>query len=113
MIYELLRLRDGVDCSRLEAADLKGELIALAESDVQPSYVPMRAAACLITLFAGDPAVVDHARAWVSGEKLGLGMLVADRIGSFAVEDREGIVRAAVDPRVRRRLGVDVVEGGR
>lgn len=107
--YDALKLRDGADCAALGGgAEVRDELIALAEGDVQPAYVPMRAAACLVERFAGDPAVVERARAWVTEEQwAGLGMVVAARIDSFAVEDAVGIAQAAVvaeDRRVLRRI---------
>ncbi len=104
-LYGLLRLRDAVPCSEL-GEGVRDELIVLAEGGVGPPYVPVRAAGCLVELYAVDPVVVDRAREWVSGGKfLGLGLLVAGRIDAFSVEDAVSIARAAGgDPRMTRRM---------
>ena len=45
--YDVLKMRDAVGCDALgDAPGLRDELLALAEGDVAPPYVPMRAATC-------------------------------------------------------------------
>ena len=74
--YEALRARDGYTCT-----GTRDELLVLAESNVEPSYVPMRAAECVISMYHSDPVVQDKAAAWMTGEQfVGLGLLTADRI---------------------------------
>ncbi|MDP2311746.1 MAG: hypothetical protein Q8P41_02495 [Pseudomonadota bacterium] len=107
--YDVLKLRDGGDCAALGTGpEARDELIALAEGDVGPPYVPIRAAECLVQGFAADATVVEHARTWVADpEKAGLGIIVAGEIDAFSVEDGVSIARAAVagtDPKMRERL---------
>ena len=104
-LYGVLRLRDAVPCSEL-GQGVRDELIALAEGGLGPPYVPVRAAGCLVELYAVDPVVVERAREWVSGGKFGgLGMLVAGLIDAFSLEDAVSIARAAgADPRMTRRI---------
>jgi hypothetical protein len=133
--YDVLKLRDGADCAALGTSPaVRDELLTLAEGDIAPSYVPIRAAGCLIDGFAADPLVVDHARAWVTDPRwLGLGMLVANRVDTFSPQDGLSIAQAIVavpDPALKARLarrlarsqqveiqkvaaGLDGVEGGR
>jgi hypothetical protein len=107
--YDVLKLRDGADCAALGTGPaVRDELITLAEGDVAPSYVPVRAAECLVEGFAADPVVVARAKAWVvEGRWAGLGILVAEEEARFSTEDAVAIARAAVagsDPRVRERV---------
>ena len=96
--YDVLKLRDGADCAQLgTGAAVRDELLALAEGDVAPSYVPVRAAGCLVEGFAGDPVVVERAKGWVAEKRwAGLGIVVAGRIDAFAPEDGVAIAKAAV-----------------
>lgn len=132
--YDVLKMRDGADCAALGTGpEVRDELIALAEGDVGPAYVPVRAAACLVEGFADDARVVERAQAWVSEERwAGLGIVVAGRIDAFSAEDGVAIAGAAVaadsgaKARIARRLaksqreevrsvvaGVDGGAGGR
>lgn len=109
--YDVLKMRDGAGCDALDAG-ARDELIALAEGDVQPGYVPLRAADCLVKRWAADPVVVERAKVWVAEEKwTGLGIVVGSSIEKFSIEDGESIRRAVTNERVRRRL--DEVEGVR
>jgi hypothetical protein len=103
--YDRLKLRDGASCEGLDVA----ELLVLAEADIAPTYVPMRAADCLLASHATDPIVAEHARAWVREERwLGLGLLVGRQIDRFPLEAALAIAADAQDARVVRRLGESI-----
>ena len=108
-VYDQLKLRDGFACDALGTTPaVRDELLALAEGDVAPPYVPVRAAECLVQGFAEDPLVVERARAWVAERRwAGLGMVVADEEARFRLEDAVSIAqaaRAAGDSRLLRRF---------
>lgn len=112
--YDLLKLRDGAGCAGLEGPGMRDELIALAEGDVQPGYVSIRAAECLISEFPGDALVVSRAAAWVGDpERAGLAIVVAAAVDGFAVEDGVTIARAAVAGPLRERLSGRLLRSGR
>lgn len=107
--------RDGVACSALGSVtpELRAELATLAVTDMQPSYVPMRAAGCLLELFATDPALGALVTPWVQDPELrGLGLLVLERGDLLPVETELAVARAAVavddarwGPKYRDRVG--------
>ena len=103
--YDRLKLRDGASCEGLEVA----ELITLAEADVAPPYVPMRAADCLLASHADDPRVIARARVWVrDDELLGLGLLVGRQIDRFPKDAAVAIAADATDERVLRRISESI-----
>ena len=93
-----LLARDGVVCSDLGPATpaLRDELAALAIADVQPSYVPMRAAGCLVDLFATDPALPAIVTPWVQDPALGgLGLLVLIHAEAMPLSAELDLAKAA------------------
>ena len=80
---DLLRLRDAVPCTSLGATtpELRAELLGLAQGEEMPPWVPMRAADCLVTLYAADPTLRETLLPWMADpERAGLALLVLDRI---------------------------------
>ncbi|MDP2306786.1 MAG: hypothetical protein Q8P18_12250 [Pseudomonadota bacterium] len=107
--YDALKLRDGADCAALGTGpEVRDELIALAEGDVQPGYVSIRAADCLIAGFAVDAVVIERASAWVADpDKAGLAIVVASGVDGFTAEGALTIARAALagpDAGMRARM---------
>lgn len=93
-VLRALRMRDGVACADLPAdPDLAAKLHLLAEADVAPAAVPLRAAACLTERFSADPRFLAWVTPWFSDE---------DRGGlAFAVLST-GVARPALTPLVER-----------
>lgn len=91
-VLHALRLRDGVDCADLPAdPDLAAKLHLLAEADVAPPAVPLRAAACLTERYATDPRYLGWVTPWFSDE---------DRGGLAFAALSTGVARDALTPLV-------------
>ncbi len=107
---DVLKMRDAVSCDRLGAATpaLRDELIVLAELPDGLPWVSVRAAGCLVSVFAGDPAVVDRFAAWAGdSERTGLTLVVIDGAAALAPADAVRVGAAAMgtaDTRWRARF---------
>ncbi len=76
-VITAFRSRDAVSCGSLPSdPDLAAKLDAIAEADIAPSWVPMRAATCLGELYANDARFADWVGPWFSDDDRG-GLAVA------------------------------------
>ena len=117
---EVLRLRDAVACTELGAAtpELRDELAGLTGPEVSPSWVPARAASCLVELFAADPALPGLVTPWFTDpERVALGLIVVDHVDALPAEAGLQVAQAAAavtdarwSKRYRDRLGRSGVE---
>ena len=106
---EVLRLRDAVACT---------ELVGLPGPEVSPSWVPARAASCLVELFAADPALPGLVTPWFTDpERVALGLIVVDHVDALPAEAGLQVAQAAAavtdarwSKRYRDRLGRSAVE---
>lgn len=97
--YDVLVPRDGVSCDALGEATpaLRAELFELAQSDVMPPWVPMRAADCLIVRYAADAELVPMITPWLTDpERRGLALVVLDRLASLPEADAIALARTAL-----------------
>lgn len=76
VIIQALRARSAVPCAALaDQPDLAAELYAIAEADVAPAWVSLRAASCLAERFSADERFVAWVTPWFTDdERGGLGM---------------------------------------
>lgn len=76
VVIHALRARSAVPCDTLaDQPDLAAELYAIAEADVAPAWVSLRAASCLAERFATDERFVGWVTPWFTDdERGGLGM---------------------------------------
>ena len=111
-----LSLRDGSpSCTKLaeEHTGLQEELQQLISADIRPSYVPMRAANCLLELYPTD---LETYKLWmISPENRGLAFLVINKMESLPLEVSVPLAQAGLEgvhsKGVRIRLeGVGVPE---
>jgi hypothetical protein len=97
-VFKQLANRDGPpDCSSLavQTADIKAQLSELIEADAKPSYVPMRAANCLLELYPSD---VETYVKWMSKpEYRGLAFLVIGKIDSLPIDVGVTLARAGLE----------------
>lgn len=71
-VIHALRWKEGVDCNDLPAdTDLAAKLHAIAEADIAPSVVPLRAASCLTERFSTDARYLTWVTPWFSDEERG------------------------------------------
>jgi hypothetical protein len=71
-VLRALRWKDGVDCNNLPAdPDLAAKLHAIAEGDIAPSVVPLRAASCLTERFSTDARYLAWVTPWFSDAERG------------------------------------------
>ena len=71
-VIRALRWKDGVDCNDLPAdTDLAAKLHAIAEAEIAPSVVPLRAASCLTERFSTDARYLTWVTPWFSDEERG------------------------------------------
>ena len=95
---ELLSLRDPVPCASLGATtpELKADLLGLAQGDQMPPWVPMRAAECVLSLYATDITLKDTLLPWMTDpERAGLALLVLDHIDLLPLESATPLAAAA------------------
>lgn len=90
-VYERLLARDFAGCSPLDAlgdaASVRDALVRLAASDKKPSYVPMRAATCVVRLAADDATAYAAAKAWLSDPLVpGLALTVVQNLDLMSEE---------------------------
>lgn len=105
----LLAARDGVSCLDLgePTGALRDELMALAQPDVMPPAVPVRAAGCLAERFGTDPVVQDAVVAWTADEsRQGLALAALLRVDLLGEPGAVRAVQAALAsplPRVSQK----------
>ena len=85
-LYRELSARDGVaSCEKLQESysDLQDGLKSLVSNDIKPSYVPIRAATCLLELYPED---LETYQAWMQKtEMLGLARLTVSRLETLPI----------------------------
>lgn len=107
---EQLKLRDPVPCVELgePTIQLRDELLALTDPALEPSWIPVRAADCLVELYAADPVVAEAMLPWMTDPgRAGLALVVVNRLELFPVEVAVRLARAgmsAADERQRSRV---------
>jgi hypothetical protein len=119
-----LAVADPVACNTLGAADdaLYAHLVELAQPDVTPAVVPMRAAQCLLEVFGEHAGLDGVVLPWMrSPSTYGFALLVASRADSLPTTLAVAAVNAAremPDPGLRTKLlrrfgrsGVGAVRG--
>ncbi|MFZ5480665.1 MAG: hypothetical protein ACOZNI_28140 [Myxococcota bacterium] len=104
--YEVLRARDEPGCAALgEVA--REELAGLAEEDVQPPWVPVRAARCLVELYP-DAETAARVRPWMADpSRAGLALVVVGKLDLLPLAEATELARAALatpDERQRARV---------
>lgn len=105
-----LRLRDSVPCSALgePTPALRDELVILSDPAGMPSWLPIRAAACLVELYAADPALEAIVSPWMTDStRAGLALVVVGGIDRFPAPVALRLATSALstpDPRHRARV---------
>ena len=98
ILIQQLSLRDGSpSCAKLaeENDGLQQDLQSLISVDIRPSYVPMRAANCLLELY---PADVETYKVWmVSPENRGLAFLVINKMNTLPIDVSVPLAQAGLD----------------
>jgi len=98
-LYQQLSLRDGVSCSSLGTvnATLRDQLLELSAPTMMPPSVPVRAADCLVSLFAADPVVQATFVAWAGDiGHAGQTLLVVGRLAELPSETQVAVAKAAL-----------------
>jgi len=71
-VIHALRWKEGVDCNKLPSdPDLAAKLHAIAEGDIAPSVVPLRAASCLTERYSQDARYLAWVTPWFSDAERG------------------------------------------
>ena len=96
-LYRRLSARDGVaSCEQLQEGDsgLQDGLKSLVSNDIKPSYVPIRAATCLLELYPED---LETYQAWIQKtDTLGLARLTVSRLETLPITISVSLIEAAL-----------------
>lgn len=97
-LYRQLSVRDGAPpCKELQQMhfDLQNKLKVLVSNEIKPSYVPVRAANCLLELYPED---LETYQGWMSKkETLGLARLTVSKLDSLPVDISVPLVQTALE----------------
>ena len=97
-LHRDLSLRDGaLRCEKLQQRypELQKHLQALISSDIKPSYVPIRAANCLLELYPQD---LETYQVWMEKkETLGLATLTVSKLDSLPIDISIPLTHAALE----------------
>jgi hypothetical protein len=98
VVIHALRARSAVPCSTLaDEPDLAAEFHAIAEADIAPAWVSLRAASCLVERFSTDTRFVGWVTPWFTDDERG-GLGMAALTTSLANPD----VRTVLEPMARQ-----------
>jgi hypothetical protein len=98
VVIQALRARSAVPCAALaDQPDLAAELYAIAEADVAPAWVSLRAASCLAERFSTDERFVGWVSPWFTDEERG-GLGLAALTSSLA----NPATRTLIEPLARQ-----------
>lgn len=117
--YAVLRARDAVGCGALgePTPALRDALVALADPATLPPAVPVRAAGCLVELYAEDPEIVEVVLPWMADPaRHGLALVVASRLDALPEPAAVALARAAMadgDETRRRRVAARLAKSER
>lgn len=101
-LYKQLSGHHAPSCEALVAGrpapEVRDALISLVNEAPLPSWVPMRAAACVVDQMGADPAVVSAARGWMGApETPGLALVVSEHLEKIPGEAAVELAQLAVE----------------
>jgi hypothetical protein len=89
-LYHLLASRDGVDCAALHAS--VDELVAMTDPAIQPPWVPVRAAECLVVTYPAEKRVAETILPWLDDPaRKGLALVVAQHVDLLPADLRSKV----------------------
>ena len=101
-LTRVLSAKDAVPCAQVfslgEAAAVRDALISLADSDVRPSWVPVRAAHCVVGVAHKDAVALEAVDRWLApGAPPGFAVVVASELDGFEEAEAVRLGRRLID----------------